>query len=45
MNDHFLLLGYTQTVYQQLYALRYDERIIDEYIDNFYQLITRNDIS
>lgn len=40
----FFSLGYTKTLYQQLHILRQSERIIDEYTNDFYQLVVRNDI-
>ena len=41
----FFPLGYTETLYQQLHTLRQSGRIIDEYTNDFYQLVVRNDTS
>lgn len=44
MKSQFLSFGYTQTLFQQLHALRQGARSVDGYIEEFYQLITRNDL-
>lgn len=45
MRDHFLPLGYTQTLYQRLYALPQRVRSVDDYTEEFYQLVAWNDLS
>ncbi|KAJ0981854.1 hypothetical protein J5N97_010109 [Dioscorea zingiberensis] len=45
MKGHFLPFGYTQTLFQRLHTLRQGARSIDEYTEDFYQLIARNDLS
>lgn len=45
MNGHFLPFGYMQSLFQRLQALRQGARFIDDYTEEFYQLIARNDLS
>ncbi|VFQ86930.1 unnamed protein product [Cuscuta campestris] len=45
MRAHFLPFGYTQTLFQRLHTLRQGTVSVDDYTEEFYHLIARNDLS
>ncbi|XP_022843219.1 uncharacterized protein LOC111366753 [Olea europaea var. sylvestris] len=45
MKGHFLPFGYTQTLFQRLHSLRQRARSVNDYTEEFYQLVARNDLS
>lgn len=45
MKGHFLPFGYTHSLFQRLHALRQCARFVDDYMEEFYQLVARNDLS
>ena len=44
MKSHFLPFGYTQTLYQRLHSLKQGARSVDDYTEEFYNLIARNNL-
>lgn len=44
MRNNFLSFGYSQTLYQRLYMLKQEGKFINDYTDEFYQLVSRNDL-
>jgi hypothetical protein len=45
MKGNFLPFRYTQTLFQQLHMLRQGAKSVDDYTEEFYQLVARNDFS
>ena len=45
LREQFLLFNYTQTMYQHMQNLRQGSRSIDDYTEQFYQLVARNDLA
>jgi hypothetical protein len=39
-----LAIGYTQTLYQRLYALKQEGKSVNKYTDDFYELVARNNL-
>jgi hypothetical protein len=40
----FFSFGYSQTLYQRLHTLKQEGKYVNDYTDEFYQLVPRNDL-
>jgi len=40
----FFPFGYSQTLYQRLHTLKQEGKYVNDYTDEFYQLVPRNDL-
>lgn len=45
MKGHFLPFRYTQSLFQRLHALRQSARSVDDYTEEFYQMVAQIDLS
>jgi hypothetical protein len=44
MRKNFLSFGYSQTLYQRLHMLKQEGKVVNDYTNEFYQLVFRNDL-
>ena len=44
MREHFFPFGYSQTLYQRIYTLKQGGKSVNDYSDEFYRLVSRNDL-
>lgn len=44
MRKNFLSFGYSQTLYQRLHIIKQKGKFVNDYTNEFYQLVSRNDL-